>query len=126
MSPEKWNEVASSHLSADQRDAVQQARAALPADFDRAAHMARFQELNARIKAALPLDPDSEEAQAFLDERDAMLKPILAIIGSPEMMEAAKVMRATVAQGDAPSPIDAEVYRFYQEAAGARGLPSSL
>ena len=120
MSQRKWAEVASSYLSADQREAVQQARAALPADFDRKAHMERFQDLNARIKAALPLDPASEQAQRFLNERDAMLQPVLAIIASPGMKEMAKSLKKNIAQGEVPPPIDPEVYRFHQEATRAR------
>ena len=119
MSPEKWTEIASSHLSADERDAVQQARAALP-DFDREAQMAKFQDLNERIKAALPLDPASEQARRFLDERDAMLRPFLAIV-APHLSEVAGNLKKKAEQGDLPPPIDAGVYRFYQEAARARG-----
>jgi hypothetical protein len=98
---------------------VQQATAAMPAGFDAKAQMARFQDLNARIKAALPLDPAGEEAQRFLDERDAMLKPFLALM-PPEMKEASKDLRGKIEQGDLPPPIDPEVDRFYREAAAAR------
>jgi DNA-binding transcriptional MerR regulator len=120
MSEQQWLEAASDLMSEDQRNAVQQATAAMPAGFDAKAQMARFQDLNARIKAALPLDPAGEEAQAFLDERNAMLKPFLALM-PPEIKEASKNLRKTIEQGDLPPPIDAEVDRFYRDAARARG-----
>ena len=119
MSQEKWFEDASGHMSEDQREAVRQAQAAMPAELDRAAAMARFQALNARIKAALPLDPASAEAQAFLDERDALLKPFLAMM-PPEVKAASKALREKIEQGELAPPIDAEIDRFYREAAQAR------
>ena len=119
MSQQEWFEKASSLMSKDQRKAFEQARAAFPEGFDRKAQMEKFQALNARIKAALPLDPASEQAQRFLDERDAMLQPFLALF-SPEAKEAAKNLRETIKQGELPPPIDAEVDRFYREAAQAR------
>lgn len=118
MSERQWLEAASGLMSEEQRDAVEQARAAMPAGFDGKAQMARFHDLNARIKAALPLDPASEEAQRFLDERDAMLKPFLALM-PPEMKEAAKSLRGKIEQGNLPPPIDPEIDRFYREATRA-------
>jgi hypothetical protein len=119
MSQDKWLEAASSHMAPDQREAVAKIKAALPAGFDGKAQMARFQELNARIKAALPLDPASEQAQRFFDERDTMLQPFIAMM-PPEMKEASKNLRETIKRGDLAPPIDAEVYRFYREAGQAR------
>ncbi|MBO0749240.1 MAG: MerR family transcriptional regulator [Porphyrobacter sp.] len=119
MSAEKWFEAASSQMTAEQRAAVEKIKAALPAGFDGKAQMARFQELNARIKAALPLDPASDEAQRFLDERDTMLQPFVALM-PPEIKEASKTLREKIRQGEFSSPIDAEVDRFYQEARRAR------
>jgi len=81
--------------------------------------MAKFQDLNERIKAALPLDPAGEQAQQFLDERDAMLRPFIALMPA-EVKEAAKSVSANIDRGDLASPIDAEVHRFYREAAQAR------
>jgi hypothetical protein len=81
--------------------------------------MAKFQNLNARIKAALPLDPASEQAQRFLDERDTMLKPFLAMMPQ-EMKEMSKSLGEKIKQGELASPIDAEVDRFYREATKAR------
>jgi DNA-binding transcriptional MerR regulator len=119
MSEQQWLEAASSFMSPDQRDALQKAKAAMPAGFERKAQMEKFQALNARIKAALPLDPASQEAQRFLEERDAMLQPFLALM-PPEMKAAAKSLRETIKQGELPPPIDAEVDRFYQQASRAR------
>ncbi len=119
MSQEKWFEAASCRLNEDQRDAFAQVKAALPAGFDRKAQMAKWNALNARIKAALPLDPASEQAQRFLDERDAMLQPFLALMPS-EAKEASRTLKRTIEQGELSPPLDAEVYRFHQEAARAR------
>jgi len=119
MSQEKWLEAAASHMTAEQREAIRKVKAALPADFDGKARMAKFQALNARIKAALPLDPASDEAQALLDERDAMLQPFVALM-PPEMKQAAHDLRGKIEQGEFASPIDAEVDRFYREARRAR------
>ena len=119
MSQEKWFEEASGFMSEEQREAVARARAAIPPEADRMAAMERFNALNARIKAALPLDPASEQAQRFLEERDAMLKPFLATM-PPEMKEMSKNLRSKIEQGELASPVDAEVHRFYKEAAQAR------
>lgn len=119
MSQQEWFEKASDHITADQRDAFRQVKAALPAGFDREAQMAKWNELNARIRAALPLDPAGEQAQAFLEERDTMLKPFLALM-PPEAKEASQKLRAKIDQGDLASPIDPEIHRFYKEAARAR------
>jgi hypothetical protein len=119
MSKQQWLEAASGLMSEDERDAVQQARAAMPAGFDGKAQMAKFQDLNARIKAALPLDPASEQAQRFLEQRDTMLAPFLAAM-PPEMKEMSKNLRGKIEQGDLPPPIDAEVDRFYRDATRAR------
>ena len=67
MTQERWLETASSFMSEEQRDALQQVKAAMPAGLDGKAAMAKFQDLNARIKAALPLDPAGQEGQRFLD-----------------------------------------------------------
>jgi DNA-binding transcriptional MerR regulator len=119
MSEQQWLEAASGLMSEEQRKAVEQAKAAMPAGFDGKAQMAKFQDLNARIKAALPLDPAGETAQRFLEERDAMLKPFIALM-PPKMKEASKNLRGKIAQGDLPPPIDAEVDRFYRDATRAR------
>ena len=119
MSQQEWFETASGFMSADQREAFRQARDAIPAGFDREAQMAKWGELNARIKAALPLDPASEEAQRFLDERDAMLQPFLAVMPS-WLKEASKTLSEKIDQGELASPIDTEVGRFYREAARER------
>jgi len=119
MSQERWFEEASGFMTEDQREAFAQVKAVMPADVDRTGAMARFQDLNARIKAALPLDPASDEAQAFLAERDEMLKPFLAMMPA-EAKEASKGLREKIEQGELKSPIDAEVDRFYREAAQAR------
>ena len=119
MSQQEWFDAASSHMTAGQREAVRKIKAALPAGFDGKAQMAKFQVLNARIKAALPLDPTSEQAQRFLDERDTMLEPFVAMM-PPEMKEWSNNLRGKIKQGDLPSPIDAEVERFFREATQAR------
>jgi len=119
MSQQEWFDAASSHMTAGQREAVRKIKAALPAGFDGKAQMAEFQALNARIKAALPLDPTSEQAQRFLDERDTMLEPFVAMM-PPEMKEWSNNLRGKIKQGDLPSPIDAEVERFFREATQAR------
>jgi DNA-binding transcriptional MerR regulator len=124
MSHEKWLEEASSHMTEEQREAVAKIKAALPAGFDGKAQMAKFQELNARIKAALPLDPASDEAQRFLEERDTMLQPFIAMM-PPEMKKASKTLRDKIKQGEFSSPIDAEVDRFYQDAKQARDAAKS-
>jgi len=119
MSQVEWFAKAAGHMTEEQRAAMEKAKAALPKGFDGHAHMARFQELNARIKAALPLDPASAEAQAFLAERDAMLAPFVALM-PPEMKAASNALREKIGRGEIASPIDAEVDRFYQEAKRAR------
>ena len=119
MSAEKWFEQAATQMTDAQREAVAKVKAALPEGFDGKAQMAKFQELNTRIKAALPLDPASDEAQAFLAERDAMLAPFVALM-PPEMKEASNALREKIGRGEFALPIDAEVDRFYQEAREAR------
>ena len=119
VSQVEWFSKAAGHMTEEQRAAMEKAKAALPKGFDGQAHMARFQELNARIKAALPLDPASAEAQAFLAERDAMLAPFIALM-PPELKEASRALREKIGRGEFSSPIDAEVDRFYQEAKRAR------
>jgi len=123
MSQERWFEEASGFMTEDQREAFAQVKAVMPADVDRTGAMARFQDLNARIKAALPLDPASEEAQAFLTERNAMLAPFLAAMPA-EMKAMSKTLGEKVRQGELAPPIDAEVHRFYHEAAQARDATS--
>jgi len=119
VSQVEWFSKLAGHMTEQQREAMGKAKAALPAGFDSYAHMAKFQELNARIKAALPLDPVSDEAQAFLAERDAMLAPFVALM-PPEMKEASNALREKIARGELASPTDAEVDRFYREAKRAR------
>ena len=119
MSAEKWFEEASGFMTDEQRNAFVQVKEAIPADVDRTGAMEKFNDLNARIKAALPLDPASDEAQRFLEERDAMLAPFLAVM-PPLMKEMSKNLSAKIKQGELGSPIDAEVHRFYKEAAQAR------
>ena len=119
MSQEKWFEEASGFMTEDQRDILAQARVAMPANVDRTGAREKFNALNARINAALPLDPASDEAQAFLAERDAMLAPFLAAMPAA-MKEMSKNLSAKIKQGELASPIDAEVHRFYKEAAQAR------
>ena len=118
-SQQEWDKAASSFMIADQREAVQKVRATLAADFDKKAYVEKWNDLNERIKAALPLDPASEQAQRFIEERDAMLKPILAIIPQ-ELKDATKVLKMKVKQGELAYPLDAEVYRFHQEATRVR------
>jgi DNA-binding transcriptional MerR regulator len=120
MSQEKWFEEASSLMSEEQREAIRQAKAAMPTGLDRTAAMEKFNALNARIKAALPLDPASEQAQRFLEERDTMLKPFLAAMPA-EMKEMSNALREKIRQGELAPPIDADVDRFYREATQARG-----
>ena len=93
----------------------------MPADFDHAAHDAKWKGLSARIKAALPLDPASPQAQAFLDEWDEMIRPYLAV-ASPEMLAGVHAFHENIEEwdGKVDSPFDAEVYRFHQAAHEAR------
>ena len=119
MSREKWFNEASAFMSAEQRGAVSQYKAALPDGFDGRAQMAKWNALNARIKAALPLDPASERGQQFLAERDTMLEPFLALMPQ-EMNDASKNLREKIDKGELAPPIDPEVERFYREAQRAR------
>ena len=121
MSQEKFDELTSRYMSAGQREALDKAAAALPADFDNAAHDAKWRDLSARIKAALPLDPASPRAQAFLDEWSEMIRPYLAV-ASPEMLQGVHNLHENIEQweGEVDYPFDAEVFRFHQEAARAR------
>lgn len=121
MTQEKWDEVMSRYMTTEQREALDEAVAALPADFDNEAHNAKWKDLSGRIKAALPLDPASPQAQAFLDEWGELLGPYLAV-ASPEMLAGVKNFHEHIEQweGQVDSPFDAEVYRFHQAAAEAR------
>ena len=119
MSREKWFDEASAFMSAEQRNAVSQYKAALPDGFDGRAQMEKWVALNARIKAALPLDPASERGQQFLAERDTMLEPFLALMPQ-EMKDASKNLREKIHKGELAPPIDPEVERFYREAQRAR------
>ena len=119
MSHQQWFEDASKVMTDDQRKAFEHIRAALPADFDRKAHMERFDALNARVKAALPLDPASDQAQRFLEERDTMLQPFIDVM-PPQVKEATKSLNKTIDEGKLAPPIDPEVLRFYREAVRAR------
>lgn len=121
MTQQKWDEVTSRYMTTEQREALDEAVAALPADFDNEAHNAKWKDLSGRIKAALPLDPASPQAQAFLDEWGELLGPYLAL-ASPEMLAGVKNFHEHIEQweGQVDSPFDAEVYRFHQAAAEAR------
>jgi DNA-binding transcriptional MerR regulator len=119
MSQEKWFEEAKSFMTDEQREFFAQVREAIPTDVDRTGASEKFDALNARVKAALPLDPASDEAQALLAERDAMLAPFLAAMPA-EMKAMSKTLGEKIRQGELASPIDAEVHRFYKEAAQAR------
>lgn len=121
MTQQKWDEVTSRYMTTEQREALDEAVAALPADFDNEAHNAKWKDLSGRIKAALPLDPASPQAQAFLDEWGELLGPYLAV-ASPEMLAGVKNFHEHIEQweGQVDSPFDAEVYRFHQAAAEAR------
>jgi DNA-binding transcriptional MerR regulator len=121
MSQAKFNELTARYMSAEQREAFDKAAAALPADFDNAAHNEKWNNLAGRIKAALPLDPASPQAQAFLDEWGEMIQPFLAV-ASPEALRGVKNFHENIEQweGEVEYPFDAEVFRFHQEAARAR------
>ena len=121
MSRPKFDELASRYMSVEQREAFDEAAAALPADFDNDAHNAKWKDLSARIKAALPLDPASPQAQAFLDEWSDMIRPFLAV-ASPEALQGVKNLNENIEQweGEMDYPFDAEVFRFHQDAARAR------
>jgi DNA-binding transcriptional MerR regulator len=121
MSAEKWAEIQQRYTTAEQRDAFDQATAALPADYDHDAHHAKFKDLDRRIVAALPLDPASPQAQAFLDEWDALVAPYIAV-ASPAMLEGMMAMLANIEEweGNVDADFSAEAYRFHQEAAKAR------
>jgi len=121
MSQDTRDALMSRYMSAEQKEALDRAVAALPADFDHAAHDAKWRALSARIKAALPLDPASPQAQAFLDEWDEMIRPYLAV-SSPEMLEGVHAFHDRIEEwdGKVDSPFDAEVYRFHIAAAEAR------
>jgi DNA-binding transcriptional MerR regulator len=121
MPQDKWDELTSRYMSPNQKEALRQSVAALPADFDNAAHNAKWKDLSDRIKAALPMDPASPRAQAFLDEWDELIRPFLAV-ATPEMLAGVRNLHENIEQweGEIDSPFDAEVYRFHQAAAEAR------
>lgn len=121
MSEQKWQEVTARYMDADQLGAFNKAAARLPADFDNAAHGAKWKDLGTRIKAALPMDPASPQAQAFLDEWDALLAPFLAV-ATPEMLAGVRNLYAHIEdwEGQADPGFDAEVFRFHQAAARVR------
>jgi DNA-binding transcriptional MerR regulator len=123
MTQQKWDEVTSRYMTTGQRQALDVAVAALPADFDNEAHNAKCKDLSDRIKAALPLDPASPQAQAFLDEWGELLRPCLAV-ASPDMLAGVKNFHENIEQweGEVDSPFDAEVYRFHQAASEARAI----
>ena len=121
MSEEKWAEIQQRYMSAEQRDAVEQAYAALPAGFDHEAHQAKFKDLDRRIVAALPMDPASPEAQAFLDEWDALIAPFIAV--APQaMLDGMANLLENIEQweGEADPGFSVEAYRFHQAAHEAR------
>jgi DNA-binding transcriptional MerR regulator len=121
MPQDKVNALMARYMSAEQKQAFDRSVAALPADFDNAAHNAKWKDLSDRIKAALPLDPASPQAQAFLDEWNEMIRPFLAV-ASPEMLEGVQRFHERIEEwdGEVDSPFDAEVYRFHQAAHEAR------
>lgn len=121
MSQAKFNELVGRYMTTGQRQALEQAVAALPRDFDNNAHNEKWKDLAARIKAALPLDPASPRAQAFLDEWTEMIAPFLAV-ASPEMLRGVKNLHENIEEweDEVDYPFDAEVFRFHQEAARAR------
>ncbi len=122
MTQEKWGEVHRRYMNDEQLDAFKASAAALPADFDQDAHTAQWKDLADRIKAALPMDPACPQAQAFLDEWNAMIEPFLAV-ATPEMIEGVKNLNNHIEEweDEVDSPFDAEVFRFHQAAAEARG-----
>ena len=99
MSEDKMNALMARYLTAEQKEALDRSVAAMPADFDHAAHDAKWKGLSARIKAALPLDPGSPQAQAFLDEWDEMIRPFLAV-SSPEMLAGVKTFHDSIEEWD--------------------------
>jgi MerR family transcriptional regulator, thiopeptide resistance regulator len=117
MSQDKWAEVQQRYMSREQRAAYEHAIAALPADFDYAAHHAKWKDLDRRIVAALPLDPASPQAQAFLDEWDAQIAPFVAV-AQPAMLEGMGNMLDNIEQwaGEADPGFSVEAYRFHQAA----------
>ena len=121
MSQDKWAEVQQRYMSEEQRAAYEQALAALPADFDHAAHHARWKDLDRRIVAALPMDPASPQAQAFLDEWDAQVAPFVAV-AQPAMLEGMGRMLANIEQwaGEADPGFSVDAYRFHRAAHQAR------
>jgi DNA-binding transcriptional MerR regulator len=121
MSQERMNQLMTQYMSAEQKQAFDQSVAALPADFDSAAHNAKWKDLSDRIEAALPMDPASPQAQAFLDEWDEMIRPYLAV-ASPEMLEGVKTFHDNIEKwdGEVDSPFNAEAYRFHIAAHEAR------
>ena len=121
MTEAKWKELHQRYMSEEQRAAYEQALAALPADFDHAAHHARWKDLDRRIVAALPMDPASPQAQAFLDEWDAQVAPFVAV-AQPAMLEGMGRMLANIEQwaGEADPGFSVDAYRFHQAAHEAR------
>jgi DNA-binding transcriptional MerR regulator len=121
MSRDKWDEVQQRYLSEEQRAAYEQAIAAMPANFDYAAHHAKWKDLDRRIVAALPLDPASPKAQAFLDEWDAQVEPFVAV-APPAMLEGMMNMLDNIEQwaGEADPGFSIEAYRFHRAAHEAR------
>jgi hypothetical protein len=121
MSEAKWAEIQQRYMSAEQRDALEQAYTALPRDFDHDAHHAKFKDLDRRIVAALPMDPASPRAQAFLDEWEALIEPFIAV-AKPAMLEGMMNMLGNIEewQGEVDSDFSAEAYRFHIEAHKAR------
>jgi len=121
MSQQKWAEIQNRYMSEEQRDAYEQAVAALPPGFDHEAHHAKFRDLDRRIVAALPMDPASPQAQAFLDEWDALVAPFIAV-APPAMLDGMKTMLAGIEEweSEVDSDFSAEAYRFHVEAHKAR------
>ena len=121
MTEDKWAEVQERYMSQEQRAAYEQTVAALPANFDHAAHHAKWKDLDRRIVAALPMDPASPQAQAFLDEWDAQIEPFVAV-APPAMLEGMMNLLDNIEQwaGEADPGFSVEAYRFHQAAYEAR------
>lgn len=127
MTKDIWDGVTSRYFSDAEKAEFCEAMRNVPADFDQAAYSARWKALGDRIKAALPLDPAGDRAQALLAEWQALLKPFTDV-ATPAMQAATMRFYERMeewqgtGEGQADPGFDAEVFRFIQAAAKARGL----
>ncbi|WP_375392559.1 MerR family transcriptional regulator [uncultured Sphingomonas sp.] len=113
MEQENWAAVTDRYLSeGGKRDF---AASAYPADFDQAAHAAKWADLAARIEAALPLDPTGDRARAFRREWFELLGPFTAI-ATPAMKQDVGRLYDHVDewQGEQTPPFSARVWAFIQ------------